>query len=67
MILSLGICLLAVGWLYVEPSRFPDHSVYYYCIVFAFVALLVGKQRATAIIPRGWFSLPAAAALTSIA
>ncbi len=63
MILSLGICLLAVGWLFVEPSRFPDHSVYYYCIVFAFAALLVGKQRATAIIPRGWFSLPAAIAL----
>ena len=60
MILSLGVCLLAVGWLFLSPSRFPDSSFFYLCAGGAFVAFLFGKQRATPIIPRGWHSWPAA-------
>jgi len=63
MILSLGICLLAAGWLFLSPSRFPDHSTFYWLVSGACVAFLFGKQRATPIIPRGWRSWPAAVLL----
>lgn len=66
MMLALGVCLLAVGWLFLPPSRFPDPSIFYLCTVGAFLAFIFGKQRATAIIPRGWSSLPAAVLLVVV-
>ncbi len=63
MILALGVCLLAAGWLFLPPSRFPDQSVFYLCTAGAFIAFNFGKQRLSAIIPRGWSSLPAAVLL----
>ena len=64
--LALGVCLLAAGWLFLAPSRFPDPSVFYLCTAGAFLAFLFGKQKAAPIIPRGWSSLPAAVALVVI-
>jgi hypothetical protein len=63
MMLPLSISLLAVCWLFLPPSRFPDLPVFYYCVAGAFLAAVAGKQRASAIIPRGWSSLPAAIVL----
>ena len=60
MILALGVSLLAVGWLFLYPSRLPDPEIFYWCVAGAFVALALGKQRAKPIIPRGWVSWPAA-------
>ena len=55
--LALGVCLLAAGWLFLAPSRFPDPSVFYLCTAGAFLAFLFGKQKAAPIIPRGWSCL----------
>ena len=63
MMQALAVCLLAAGWLFLHPSRFPDPSVFYLCVAGAFAAFAFARQRPAPIIPRGWSSLPAAVAL----